>query len=57
LCHQVGDEGDVAGQPVELDDDHRAALSAGDRGVGAGGLSFPSGCKSSPQGWRLARLA
>jgi hypothetical protein len=31
LCHQIGDEGDVAGEPVEFGDDHRAALAAGRR--------------------------
>jgi len=29
LRHQAGDEGDVARGPVELGDDHRAALSSG----------------------------
>ena len=31
LCHQPGDEGDIARQPVELGDDHGAALAAGQR--------------------------
>ena len=37
LCHQVGYEGDIAREAVELGDDHRTALATGGR-EGAGEL-------------------
>jgi hypothetical protein len=55
LCHQPGDEGYVTGQPVELCDDHRTALTAGGR-EGAGELRPPLERVGALAGCRLHEL-
>jgi len=56
LRHEAGDEGHVAGEPIELGDQHRA-IGAPCRGQGGGKLRSPVECIRSLAGFHLDELA